>query len=518
MISIIDQPQAVALAKNPMAITLDTDNYITTPGQKCMVDLDFTGDPVAGETLMLAWNGKTVLFTFVDYMTAPDNSGLQIWTNDFGDYMDDYLGYVRRDIRSNFLLYADFEVEVVNGGMGSAGIRLTAREAGVKYNLAITSTVSGMAVGAQVNGVDEVVRENFKINAYVYLEEVFNSGSFQNIIALQGNVTENQCRFELNEILFSYLKPVLPSYNQTAVSLALDLLKRYYIAFAESYNVPEEVKFVDHDSMGILSVLLAGYSFEKFPGNTFLADYINHANARKFLTTQPRIKDISREQQEYLYFYNNKISGTLELKAKVYFTDGTSSTSVRLSVTGLQKQVYVFPAGFSQLALVGIDPAKTVLSYEIFVSHSTAGTQSEIFTYQVDHNLYENSFYFLFLNSLGGMDTVWCKGSQALNAKFSREFFQKILPADYTVTEAEKEEYNLLFSQEFTVATGFKSKEYIEYLQDFYRSEMVFIIRNSHFLRVNIEAKEMEIGKSGQFQHASTITAIPAHSNKSFTP
>jgi hypothetical protein len=517
MLSIVTDVPEIGLAKNPIAIKLETDNYITTPGGKFSIQLNFTGNPAIGNTIQFQWGDYDYTFTVVATATPRANAGLQIYENGFGDPMDVFIQYVLADLRSLYQLDADYDIQVTYADATDATILITARETGAAYDLTVTNGLANVATAAQVLGVNEVVRDNFKANVLIYTENIFNSGLFTKLNEQLGHVDDsNQCTFEVNEELLSILEADVPAFNQAIITQCEKMYKRYYLAYAESYGIPSVMQYVANQAPTPKAVIFAGLSWEAFPGNTFIVDYTSAA-ARKFLTTQPRAKTITTTQQEFLYLYNKQTGGTLNLVAKVYYTDGSNTTNTILSKTPLVKQVYIFPAGYTQLGIAALDATKTVKKYEIYVSHSVQGTQSETFTYTVEHNAYRDNFYFLFQNSLGGFDTVWCNGVIAQKTAFTKEVFQNIAVADYENTGFEVAEYNQLFQQKYIVSTGHISKEYAEYLQDFYNSEHVYIVSATHFLRVNLEVKEQELPDSDSNVNSAIITAVPAHANKSYT-
>ncbi|RYD82929.1 MAG: hypothetical protein EOP53_02345, partial [Sphingobacteriales bacterium] len=276
MLSIQTEPAAVSPAKkNPVALKLQTDNYITDPGNKCYIGLVFSGDPVVGDTLRFVWSTYDITFTFIDYADTPDYSGLQIFTHSLIISFAQYAEQVAANLRSNYLLNRDFKINVAASGVSSATIAIEARETGEVYALTVDDSVSNMALAYGPSGGNTIVRDNFKANVFLHIEDDFNSGVFIKVIEKESPVdTNNQATFLLEEELESYLAPDVPAFNQAVISRASNVFKRYYFSYAESYGIPAEVQYVAESS--IKKAVLAGYAFNKFPENTFLEDYITN--------------------------------------------------------------------------------------------------------------------------------------------------------------------------------------------------------------------------------------------------
>ena len=161
MITANKVPEESVLVRNPVNYELKTDNYISTAGTKARCEILFTNNTNAGP-ITFTFLGKTIVMTGV---ATPDNSGLQF--DDYGATVNDFIAAFilscleNKDINDNYDVAIGFPVNLVV---------FTAKTAGVKYNIGVSTAISGTTVGVYA-GVDTVYRERFKILHDVFFEK-----------------------------------------------------------------------------------------------------------------------------------------------------------------------------------------------------------------------------------------------------------------------------------------------------------------------------------------------------------
>jgi hypothetical protein len=523
-------PKYVSLTgrKNPVAIKLETDNYIVTPGEKASDFLEFTGDPAENETITINFLTSSLIFTFKD---NPDDSGLQLQTNKIslglntGQWVIEY--FIKKGLLANHYINENYNLSVFTSSSTGALLYFEAKEAGEAYDYSITSACANFSVWvSHVDGVDMVAQPNFTIINDLFVEDTFNSGAYKKAISQGAAPDENfQAEFRIEGVLKGFLSPEPPTFNQAAITQCSKMCKRYKYRFAESYGATPTIKkyspavayiyntypnppFVDiEESAELHWALLAQLPFTDFPSNTFNEDYILHHTTRKFLTSQPAVKKISEAQQEYLFYFNHQGSGTLTLWAKIYFSDSTTTEQQMLSKVDIIQQVYIFPAGYTQVGIDDVNPAKTVTKYELYAKHLETGYTSERRTYILDRNYYRNNNYFLFLNRLGGFDTIWCRGEVEKKGVYERDFFSRILPTAYANSDAETESLSNGNNFEYVFNTGWISLDYLNYMDEFFDTTRIYKIESDFFQRMNM------LGKDQEFYDTADINK-PAHQFK----
>jgi len=161
-IALINNIPAVSLAKNPIAVKLQTDAFISSAGTKCTVILDFnSGEASQSETFTFNYTkiSDEQLFTF---RNAPNNSGLQLpafVSGDKHEWLDSIVLYLYK----NYYLKRDWTIERVD-----ETISMEAKFAGTEYNVTGVNNVVNMLYVVN-NGTDTVVEDNFSIVLDIFM-------------------------------------------------------------------------------------------------------------------------------------------------------------------------------------------------------------------------------------------------------------------------------------------------------------------------------------------------------------
>lgn len=517
-ITVNSEPGTHAPVRNPVGVELETDNLVTTAGVKESHQMSITASPAANDVLTFAWNGNSVAFTA---KASPDNSGTQIQTQGAETLKEWVDTYLIPGMRQNYTLNEDFDIERTNDVATPVEVRVRAKLTGATYNLTITQTTGfvGFTLSELANGVTEVQRTDFEILLDVYMEDDYASGTYIRLDQKEATPDSDYIAiFRLEETLKPYLSHDKPSFNQATITRCSNIMKRYYYRYAEAFGEPQVVQKLSNPTLTTKHVILAGYGYKDFPASTFVANHITGNAGKKFLTTQPRTKTITTTQQEYLYLYNTATSGTMTIKLKVYYTDGTSSALTdKTTASAGYNQVYIFPVGYAQLAVAAVDSTKTVKYYEVYVydvDHS-----SETFTYYVDHKRYRLSRYFLFLNSLGGMDTLWCSGQEEeIGMEVSMEEARLVEEYNYAATDAQITAYNAEFRDTVKVHTGWKTKEYIDHLRDLLISEAIYEIGSAAYIPVRLKPFSGTLYWNKSNKYSLELEFATAFLNEAYNP
>lgn len=482
-------PFALVGAKNSVSLGASSDKYITASGSKASLRLHFADIPVDGDTFSIQFGDFDEIFTC---KTAPDDSGFEFYDNTaritpltLEEYVAAIAGEIfemNRYLSDDYLITADWE-----GTYATVGdLVFTAREVGTASD--IDSDLQAVAwphttPKTAVAGVDNTYSANFKIEAAVEFEDVLNSGDYNRRITLElPPADDSSVKFELSEFLYTALKNEsnnfnLPAYNQSSVAAADKICRRYRVRVTEKYgSTPEYYKGEGWGGItGSAFALYGGFNPVEVPGSAFLT-YMN-AN-KKFLSFYPGTKDIGPDQHEYLY-YPTYADNDLKLYGDVYFTDGTSSLNnlLKTKLAAKKYEVYCFPAGYSQLAIAAINVSKTVAYYDLKVKDASGNLISELRRYRMIYKENYRSRYFLFLNSLGAYETLWCRGVQEFNPKYTGEIFEHILEPGYAVPDGQFQELGRSTEMIYKGATGFVTKAEIDYLaKEFMNSERVYLV------------------------------------------
>ena len=195
-----------------------------------------------------------------------------------------------------------------------------------------------------------------------------------------------------------------------------------------------------------------------------------------FLTWQPKEKWVSINQVEKLFFFCQTEMTRLSYRMDFYFLDGTSDLSVPFSAIDLppDKGVVELTVSPAIIKASASDP-ENIDYFKVWIEYQSERI-SEIRTYHIDRTFQENQRYFLFRNSLGGFDTLRTTGDQEDTLDYDRVSISKILSADFTEMDHENATGFVSESMVYKANTGWRTREEISWLRDFFLSRQVFLI------------------------------------------
>jgi len=282
----------------------------------------------------------------------------------------------------------------------------------------------------------------------------------------------------------------LPTFNQMAPGLSINNLKNYSIIFytidrTDSHQVSSLVYNNSNQ------VLLAGKNFMQ--ASKKLVDIIGTGTAiRKILTWQPAEVTTREASQQYLFYYHNEpglSTGPVSISLKVVITlnDKTTIEKILLPFTISDKQIVIYPAGLSQLNLYSyVTGGKKIISYTacLVLSSVTANPITETFNYTIDTRCFPDGREFIFINSLGGVDTLQVTNTEETAVELSTETAERFLAYNY---DTQAGQYYNFFKESFNTqkcTTNLLTKEQRLYLQEFFSSAYIWEVTEESFIPV----------------------------------
>lgn len=470
--SITDQVPDIAPAGNPMWIDVQTDTYITTPGTPASVIMAVSNYPAPGTGFVLTWGDDALPFVFI--AGSPDDSGLEI--NHIGISIADFTeNSLMAALKENYTFNKLFYLSAISGA-GPYQFTITAKNAGTNFSLNTYSSDASITFNTNVAGVDEIAQPNFKLFCKVQIENLTNPWGTQEIIEVSGIPTENSVSIplEFQEAIWAYLNPVRPIVYSTSIDLAEAMLLKYWLQFGEIYGTNPIGKTIQ--TMPPKWALRSKQIFEDFPAGHFNSLYTTPPDT-KFFTNQPRRKTINTKTKEWLYWWLNTNVTDLFLKANIYYTDGTQDLAVVLTnyVLGsvIGPNIYIAPAGYAQnkAVLESTAGVKTIAYYDVYIVDDGVGFTSEVFSYVMDYKYYRNNNYLVFLNPLGGYDTIWCKGEKSQSKVVDAETYEISLAHDYAANDAAIKQLTHSTHREMIFNTGWLTPNQQIHLAEFIASE-----------------------------------------------
>jgi hypothetical protein len=318
----------------------------------------------------------------------------------------------------------------------------------------------------------------------------------------------NNGSFNLKRILQSMgvapdvLNYQLPSFNQMAPSLSLNNIKGYSLIFYTlDKTTGTQISNLIYNNNSV--VLLAGKSFMQ--ASKKLIDIIGTGTAkRKFLTWQPLEVMTREDSQKYLYYYHNETgisTGAVSISLQVVITlnDKTTVTKIMLPFTISDKQVAIFPAGLSQLNLYSyVTSGKKIVSYTVCLVLSSATTNpiTDTYNYTVDIRCFPDRKEFIFLNSLGGMDSLNASSTDETGLELQSEIAERFLSYNYNTQDGQ---YYNFYKQHYDTnkcTTDLLPLSSRIYLKEFFASTNIWEVTADSFIPVILTDSNYTLNKS----------------------
>lgn len=257
--------------------------------------------------------------------------------------------------------------------------------------------------------------------------------------------------FTINHLLDGILQRQKPTFRQPHLSVIAKLAMPYTL-----------IEYVEDDGSNISTsspiskwLIKSGFNESDYDqwGSRFFSVYL--AETRKFLTWQPDNKRITPTQEEYLYFLLNftPTPSTVKLRVLATFTDATQTLYTPLTLNAIQfGQIVCVPVG---AYIIGANPAKTLHSYQVWLSNEDNDRLSEVRTYYLDRRIAAQERYLLFNNSFHTYDTLRLTGASIETLKVQRYTAYRERPSYLPPEFTEFFVVDRAADRELIVSTGF---------------------------------------------------------------
>lgn len=293
-----------------------------------------------------------------------------------------------------------------------------------------------------------------------------------------------------NGIIDSSLEYTKPTWKQDAMRMIVTQTGVYRLRKTIDGGTPT---VSINETLSLEHVVKAGLSEEDYwlyADNffTFFQD-----QERKFLTWQPSEKLINYAQEEYLSFLVNISPKPSEMRLRIQTLkrngDVSAATTKMTLIDFAQYSVVMCPVGPSILEL-DLD----VVRYEVWLSDENNERLSEVRTYWIDQRYRQHERYVLFVNSLGGWDTMRLLGHSSEILKVKQSFAER----DRAGINAIEEPNFLMISTEgdaeLTVSTGHfdrNVKQWLKYMDEILLSEHLFLITDKGHIPLRLTTTEL---------------------------
>lgn len=216
-----------------------------------------------------------------------------------------------------------------------------------------------------------------------------------------------------------------------------------------------------------------------------LADSAENFLKNNFLTWQPQVKAVTYYSPEFLTYY---AAEACAVKCKAYFWNGTGYTESEITLAHLTEGcVYTIPVQYAIIAKALNQ--KTPSYYDVWVEKEGGDRLTYVQRYYASDMKSEEEEWFLFENSLGGVDCFRAYGNSENTAEHTHNVAE---------IEDDSEEYRVDTTRKFKKNTGYLDGKERLWMLDFFPSLGKYVYHRNSWRKitvtesdVNYEAKEL---------------------------
>jgi hypothetical protein len=225
-----------------------------------------------------------------------------------------------------------------------------------------------------------------------------------------------------------------------------------------------------------------GLDFVEAASGTWFSRY--QVAKKPFLTWEPLTKKVLPDQPEYLYFMVTPDAlgpVNFRYRLRLRFANGRSGEYILTEYTdALAFEIFRLPAGPVQLDLAGkeANAGALVTSYTLDVLDLNGVELSETRTFVLDRRPVSVRRYFLYANSLGGWNTLVCRGRVSLDLATKTSTSENGRAAGYDPLRGDFTTNRRTGVPTLHCYTGARSAEQLLADHDFMLSERVLLLQD----------------------------------------
>lgn len=474
-LTIISSPPLVALTGNPVRFKIGTDNQFAAAGVLFTIDITFNDTGNVDDWIELAWNDKVLRFIC---KASPDSSGLQIPDHSIIANLNDWTAAVAEIMAMNYFIDKDFALSVTG-----AVITLEAREYGIDKTITFDREwTNGFAPEAIAQtATDQALRPFYKLGLQLMINDDgtwINAGEDLLPVDDDGYATFDVHRLFADRVFSEFQWP------ESSVDLLVERANQcmeYRIRYFEQYGETIVPGMLTESAS--YYILAAGIShlqeaiYNRMSQTVATSFWTKLDYNQYFLTWQPKDKLIDRYQTEKLYYLVRDSESSINLKIEINYNDETAKSTItkKTVATPTLKGVYEIICTLNRLELTGYDQ-DNIDYYRVWIEDGSANRISEIRTFRMDYAHHEEVRQFLFLNSLGGYDTLRITGDVEDSIELERSTISKVLGADFTEKDHQVAQGSVSEVKTYKANTGWITREQVAWIRDFFLSKQVFQI------------------------------------------
>lgn len=220
----------------------------------------------------------------------------------------------------------------------------------------------------------------------------------------------------LQQYIDSYLTYTIPFAN--AITNATTQWIDFYVATREVTDAVVNPDYTVTENTHVRIALKAGIEKNRYGRNNFFVNYVDAY--LPWLTWQPSGRMVALNEPQYLTaLFRLGTTTDLHLKTNWMCTDGTSGT-IDTTLTVASGYIFHFKTDAATLGVIAAIGTRKLYYYEVFIDVERfvdggidVSRVVNEYRYYIDYTQRYSSFDFIYINSLGGVDTVRAVGEVA---------------------------------------------------------------------------------------------------------
>ena len=522
-VAILQQPDPISLSRNQIVYKIQAnDAFGNIYGPKAAtaeLNSPAAGYPV-NSTIQVEWTNtdgttSSITFTAVATPTADDQILASV-----ANQTITYFEQVAEKISSHPSI-SPFLTVSADDNAPTFTLNFTATDSNASISITITPTGITGSSTTSTDAVADNTPDNYRVIAELFFEN--NDGLFESKLTISEKPDgSGVIAFDLADDLHKLLKdsftsPPIPAFDNN-IPLQSNILKKFYIRYREDYDGFTAT----WSESAIKKVMAGGLSKQNFANRDFFGS-LHEGNS--LLTWYPTGKTVSKEQPEYIAWYNyTDAQQVIYLEVKMLEEDGTETVIRKFEanlVTVQPEEVYLLPCGYDQLELE--DQGLDIKKYTVRVALSedpipvTATYYSQSRSFYVDTTYYHDSRYIVYLNGFSVPETLRCLGIKDTFLEVQRQEAEQILPINYQELAAEYTQYDVSFFNPYIYRSGYLSQGEVDALQELLIYNYSYEVRTDGFLPLRITDTRYSIFTSRQFLHSIQFRVRSRYTEKAYS-
>tara|TARA_R110001592_G_scaffold17518_2_gene73780 strand:- start:77640 stop:79190 length:1551 start_codon:yes stop_codon:yes gene_type:complete len=504
-------PKSISLLGNDIILDLSSDQYFATAPAKSVYDLEFTGLPIDGNTLLFKIDSETVEVEII-FKTVPGASMWHFPSMDSGSIESFIETLFIPAWEENIFLSGLYLIEKLN----ATTVRIEGIEAGFQNNFSLASNASFHSLSLVTSGANGIIYT--ELNIYLELFYRKHGDSDWQKRVFQALTNKGETRFYLDRMLSSRDVDLnLPAINQSGAEDISSSMLEFKFKYTELYN--------SSNTNG--NKLVESFVFKALPGGVTEDDYSTFDleagldDDKGWLTHFPGTIRVYPEQRFFLNFMHANATITRHLRAKVTFEGGEIGYYFIYENQVLTKdKIYRFALHPSLVKAAVNDDLKVIVAYELFFSE-TASQDTPIIEslhFELEQLASDDYQEILYRNSFGFFEIQVLTGALESKLELSGSEISLQAAKTYSRSDRRARNYGSLQRRMFTIQSSFKSADEMDHFIDALRSEEIYLVQDTHFQPVTLKQSDIRLYKSSSGRmNTLSVDIYPAKSDKYYS-